>query len=107
MFKYCKGLGMSAQPSCKSFQTVSESLEDTLTSAKLAFFRFIASYIEQQCLRKCDKITLIFVKVFINWCRLCATSVLNEMCEKCPLGSVIIRSCPLLIHPVSHGNEYR
>ena len=48
IFKYWKGLRKSAQPqtSCKSFQTVSESLEDTLTSVKLGFFSFIASHIE-------------------------------------------------------------
>ena len=36
----------SAQPSCKNFQTVSESLEDILTSTKLGFFSLIASHVE-------------------------------------------------------------
>ena len=46
IFKYWKGLRKSAQPSCQSFQIVSESQEDTLTSAYLGFFSFIASHIE-------------------------------------------------------------
>ena len=46
MFKYWKGLRKSVQPSCKSFQTVSESVEYTLTSTELGFFSFIASHIE-------------------------------------------------------------
>ena len=46
IYKYWKGLRKSAQPSCKSFQTVLESLEDTLTSAKSGFFGFVATHIE-------------------------------------------------------------
>ena len=50
VLKYWKVLRKSAQPSCKSFQTVSESLDDIrLTSAKLGFFSFVASHIDLSC----------------------------------------------------------
>ena len=52
---------------------------------------------EVQRLRKCDEITLVSVKVSKNGCRLFVTSVLNKLCEKRPLGSVIVRSCRLFI----------
>ena len=46
IFKYWKDLRKSAQLSCKSFQTVSESLGHTLTSAKLVLFSLIAIHIK-------------------------------------------------------------
>ena len=62
---------------------------------------------EVQHLRKCDEITLDFVKVFKNGCSLFDTSMLNKTFEKCSCRSVIVRSCLLFIPSLMATNAVK
>ena len=89
------------QPKCKSIEELTEAITDDLIPLKLSFFSYMASLL-QPFLKKYqsdkplipylyDDLTKV-LKVFLETVKMCVTSTVSKLIEKCPLNSVIIRS---------------